>query len=65
MKSQQTCDVCGKPATMFVRDMMRHEVPTEMFVQFSPLSTIRAGCDEHPVEPREYVTELPPPEPHA
>lgn len=55
------CDVCGEPATSMATDTMRHEVHGEDWVQFSPVGTVKRGCDKHPVTSEQVgVTQLPP-----
>jgi len=54
------CDRCEKPATMMVRDMLRHESGASMFVEWTPLPGVRYGCDDHPVQSEEHLTHLPP-----
>jgi hypothetical protein len=58
--NDKLCNVCGKPATNAARDVMRHEVPSEMYVQFSPVGGVKYGCDEHPATSEEHLTQLPP-----
>lgn len=61
---QHKCDRCEKPATSMATDTMRHEVPGHMWVQWSPVSYIKYGCEDHPVESVEVgVTQLPPTKP--
>jgi hypothetical protein len=42
------------------RDVLRHEVPSDPWVKYSPAGKVKCGCDEHPVESIEHVTQLPP-----
>lgn len=46
----QVCDVCGKPATNWARDTIRHEPPGATYVTHSPVDYVKRGCDDHPVE---------------
>lgn len=54
-----TCDVCAEPATTLARDVMRHEDRRKAFDEYSPVGKLKAGCDKHPVDSVEHVTELP------
>ncbi len=64
MFADKVCDVCGSPATSWAMDVIRHEVPTEMWVAYSPTKFYSYGCDQHPATSSEHVTCLPPsPEP--
>jgi hypothetical protein len=58
---QPVCDVCGKPAINWARDFLRHEAPGEYYVQYSPIGVLKAGCDEHPAQSEEFLTQLPAP----
>lgn len=57
--SVTTCDTCGKPATQWARDFIVHENPASHFAEARPLYYVKSGCDEHPVESKEYTTNLP------
>ena len=55
---QAKCDICGDPATHACRDFIRHESPAVIWVECVPIGHIRYGCEQHPVEPEEFVTQL-------
>ena len=53
------CDRCEKPATMVCVDILRHEAPGQIYVEYSPIPGVKSGCDDHPVKSIEHVTQLP------
>lgn len=53
---QQTCEVCGKPATSFVRDVWSSRYVGESMFRDEPMTqTFHAYCKEHDREPEVYV----------
>jgi hypothetical protein len=47
------CDVCDKPATSWVVDVIRYPNFATGFLEERPIEPARYGCDEHP--PKEAV----------
>lgn len=47
-KLNRSCDLCGKPATVLVRDETLITEPGSMVDTYIP-GAVRAGCNEHPV----------------
>ena len=49
------CDACDKPATILVRDSVVDDGPMgATHERHAIIGRMRAGCDDHPVTPREY-----------
>jgi hypothetical protein len=48
-KQRPVCDICGKPATMQARDVIRDEQLVSREVKVSPVGGVRYGCRKHPV----------------
>ena len=53
------CDTCDAPAMSLARDVLRHEVPGQTFIEYSPVGKDKAGRNQHPVSSVEHVTQLP------
>jgi len=53
------CDVCGKPATSWAIDTIRHEYPGAQWVEWSPTTIKHYGCADHPAQSEEHLTQLP------
>lgn len=55
----KVCDVCGAVATSMAVDMLRHEVPGQVWVEYSPIGPVKYGCAQHPAKSEEHLTHLP------
>ena len=51
------CDVCGKPATILVRDETLVTMPGDAVDTYMP-GAVRAGCNDHPVTQQVVVTPI-------
>lgn len=54
IKEPHCCDVCGKPATHLVRDVLEKPNTEKVYREFAPSTQVRAGCDDHPVTSKTY-----------